>query len=190
MDNCEPTCFKNILDELSSRSKVKKIRRSLGDLNRMFDYRRGLFCDSDVGISRLNDALLPFGFGVRKRYGPQVTINDLLRVTVDERGSYPIVAVGQAYFGEQTKSYKYSGDPHVDHALVVLRVDLDNQRVTFFDPYENYLKAKGITDVKTELPIVRFNSYWGGADRPYWMAWVEPVTPPIEEWRTEQGGTP
>ena len=182
-DNCEPTCFKNVMDELSSRTGVRKLRRGLRELNRLFDYRKGHFCDSDLGISNLNDILSPLGYNVRKTYGSRSGLNLLSQAIGDERSSYVIAAVSPEYFGEQVFGYKVTGEPHVDHALIVLSTD--NQTVSFFDPYENYLKAKRVADIKTKLPLVKFSQHWGNASRPQWMAWVVPAAMPLEAY----GGT-
>ncbi len=180
-DNCEPTCFKNILDELACRNGQDRLRRSIASLNRMFQYKRGRgYCDSDVGIFNLNSSLLPLGFTVLKISGPRSGFGRLESVILDATRSFPIVAVNPSYFAEQLGAYRVVGDPRIDHALIMLRIDHEKETVMFFDPYENYLKAKGVKDIKTQLASVRFNSHWEHASRPYWMAWVEPETKPIE----------
>ncbi len=177
-DNCEPTCFKNLLDELAARNGVRQLRHGLKELNDMFDYRRGFFCDSNLGISKLSDALKPVGFRVRKTYGDPTNVDLLRRAIESVVTSFPIIAVHPDYFGEQILGYKTVGDPHVDHALIVLAMDAVD--VTFFDPYENYLKAKAVTKVRTHLPLLRVNEHWRNADRPYWIAWIEPVAKQLE----------
>ena len=157
----------------------------------MFEYRRGGGCDSEVGIAKLDDVLKPRGFSVRKSFGAVSNLDKLRETCVDERKSYPIVGVAPEYFTEQAAGYKVEGRPRMDHALIVLKVASDNQTVTFFDPFENYLRKANVKIVVTELPSVRFNGYWGHADRGYWMAWIEPVSRQLESFDEDgSGGAP
>jgi hypothetical protein len=181
-DNCAPTCFKNILDELASRQSSKRARKrlrfSLRALDKMFNYRAGGFCDSELGVENLNTALLGSGYHVVRVFGQQSGLDRLHKTVASPARSYVVAAVSTDYFSEQGKGYDVRGDPKIDHALIVLT--LDAQSVTFFDPYEYYYAGK---TVKTStLPIVKFNKYWQDAESVLWMAWAEPVArTPIEE---------
>lgn len=129
---CETTSMKNILDELARRHRVRKLRISLKKLNEMYDYKRGLGADSEVGMSKLDDHLGRHGYRVRKEFGPSSNLELLEEIAQGEGSSFPIISVHPEYFSEQGMRYQVRDETEMEHVLVVLAVSED---ITFYDPY-------------------------------------------------------
>jgi hypothetical protein len=149
----------------------------------MFDYQAGNYCDTETGISNLNDEIRPIGYRARAVYGVASGFDLLRRVVDNPNMSYAIVGLSNDYFEGKFLTYRPVGNAvGADHSVVVLLMnDVDS---TLFDPYENYNRPRGsVSGTKVGNPDL--NYYWTTSTRPGWMAWIERTTRPIESYSHE-----
>jgi hypothetical protein len=172
--------MKSILDELAVRHKVPELKLALSKINEFYSYRRGLGGDSDLGISNLNDSLERRGYTVQVRFGRDSDL-ELLKAKVEsDECSFPIISVSPAYFEEQNRRYRATGEYSWEHVLIILDV---NDEVEFFDPYEKFLlKSSNIRDVSNELSKPKLLRYWEKTKQPRWVVWIERISPRLEHY--------
>jgi hypothetical protein len=182
-DMCETAAVKSILDELAARHGISGIKRALGKINEYYNYRRGIGGDSELGISNLNDFLAKSGYRVQIKSGKESTL-ELLKGRIESADcSFPLISVSPEYFKEQNQRYEVTGEPSLEHILIILKV---NDDVKFFDPYEKFLlRSSNIDEVSNSLSKPKLLRHWERTSQPRWVVWIERVSPRLEHYGGE-----
>ncbi|HEC77503.1 MAG TPA: hypothetical protein ENI33_09685 [Thermoplasmatales archaeon] len=176
LDMCYTTSIKFILDELSNRHNISRLKLSLRRINRLCQYRLGHGPVLEIVVDALNSVLEKIGYIADEREGKE-NLKLLREKIIDENASFPIVSFGPPYLadlkGEDVK-YNVLGSPPWDHVIVPIGF---NDKIKIFDPMEKILlKSTKINFVPNALSKPIFIHYWQTANPPYWITWIEKKT--------------
>lgn len=185
LDMCLTACIKMILDELSHRHNVPGLKMKLSKINKLCQYRKNFGPRLEIVIPAINSKIEAFGYFAVEKEGKD-RFSKLREILFDDDMSIPIVGFGEKYLSDQKQSkYIVPGSPHWDHAVAVIDINNDND-IKICDPMEKYLlKSSRVKTIQTILSLPEFLNYWGNADSPYWMMWIEKKIKkkgPLEKW--------
>jgi len=194
VDTCLQTCIENILLEFLEREKIpfktnkKEIHRTL--------FKKGPY--GQIALreysSKLTDLLKGTQVRSIERYhspsliqAPGSIIDNsfhlegLGRVCSDRNCSFPYVTVSGRWFDMMGLS-SWS-DPVNNHTVIILDLNLDEDRIEFFDPAEIFIKRSSKVDV---IPKIinpdRFVSFWDEAKLPRLTGWFERKSDTLDRW--------
>jgi len=175
LDMCYTTSIKFILEELSERHGVRDLKLSLSRINRLCGYKRGWGPILEIVVDALNAVFDKLGYIAKEIEGKE-NLAFLRDKLISENASFPLVSFGPKYIADlkgEDKKYNVIGYPEWDHVVVVTGF---NNEIKFIDPMEKILlKSSKIDKVPNCLSKSLFIHYWGNADPPYWIMWIEKV---------------
>jgi len=169
-DMCYPACLTNVLNDLGKRMKIS-LKYTIGEMNRLCDYKEGLQCNEPAIPKIMDDQLKPRDYTWNTRSGRNVDIDLLKDVCINQTYSLPIVRVAPSFFEE--KGMSIVGRRKLDHSIIIMGID--HTIVYTYDPYETfYMRGKHKEALRRDMAIPAFLTAWDNSQEPRWVAWASP----------------
>jgi hypothetical protein len=169
-DMCYPACLTNVLNDLGRRMKIS-LKYTLGEMNRLCDYKEGLQCNEPAIPKIIDDQLKPSDYAWNSRSGKGLDIEFLKSICANTSLSRPIVRVGSSFF--ENKGMSTVGRRKLDHSIIIMGVD--TTIVYTYDPYETfYIRGKHKEALRRDMAIPAFLTAWDSSLEPRWVAWASP----------------
>jgi len=182
-NDCFPTSLLNVLTNLSHDLKItERFDLDRKDINELCGYRRDAGVTKDISyvsnnlLRHLKNNFSSLPWIVKCNQNEIMSLNDLKRICLSNRMSYPLVSVSSRYYDDEHVPYDIVGEEREGHTVSILAIDKRN--VILQDPRVCFRsRIPDIDKTIISIPHARFVRYWEDFDFPYETLWLCEVVP-------------